>query len=842
MARTLHAAAAAVLAASAWAAEPRLEITDVVIDGVKHVHPDRVRFIIDARAGKTYSQSQLSQAVADDVKAIERMGPFTRTRSELVYGDDGRTVKVVYHFTELPYVGDIRWETWEKVMRRDGAVVPWDGHGEWEWGALGYFERDSLEKAVSTKVGSWLNPLLLENDRRAVQQKLYEDGRRFARVEVETREKDGAMMVVFRVDRGRNVEVGKVVVEGLPEPLTMHAFEPGLLNPQGLLNAPGKPYQPELVALDENAIVRTLQDLGWLDARLVATRREITDYVRPTDERRRHGPQLAPDGETNDRVVLVYTVIPGERYRLGKVSFVGNTVASSADMREAFRMPEGAWFKRVDLYGDGGARRYRRGDDGLGAIERSRRVISNQGYARCDLRVDRRVDAVNHIVDLTLHVDEGRKYRVGRVEIHGNRITRDSVVRRSLYLHPGDRWSDDESDESLRQIERTGVFNGPRTPPRPLRIERRFPEDRPEEVDLDVQVDEKSTGSLNFQLGYSTASGVFGSLGYTETNFDLWKTLTGEQYRGANQTLSAQFYASSERTSLTTGWTDPHIFDGPHSLAVSGFRTDSSALEWDELRLGGSVSLGRYLLRDDLHLQVIYGYTDLKVDSLSVNAPDDVTEGKYYWNSLGLAQTYDRVNDRSQPTSGYLLNTGQTAFGGILPASAQWFEASAKATGFVPVHETEDGGVTFLRLTGRWREEWPIAGTDAVPFWARYRGGGSAPAHRGFEQYHLSPASFNQKGYLSYTGGTTDILFTGELSYPIQGINEGLRGVAFVDWGNVWGEDQAVKAGDFQTAVGVGIRLPAFLPISLDFAWLLDPPPHGDSSAQVHFGMNLVNF
>jgi outer membrane protein assembly complex protein YaeT len=839
--RTASVIVVAALAVAGFAAEPRLEIADVVLEGNRAVHPDRVRFVIEARAGKTFTQSALQQAVADDVKAIERMGPFTSTRSELVYGDDGRTVKVVYRFKELPYVADIRWETYERLARQGGRLERWEGQGDWEWGTLGYFDKDSLEKVIETKTGSWLNPMLMENDRRAVLRKLYEDGRRHARVEVEQREKDGAVTVVFRVDRGRDVEVGRVEVEGLPAELSLRIFDPGILNPQGLLNAAGKPYQPELVPLDEGSVVRTLQDLGWLDAKLIRTRREMTDLVRPTDERRRHGPELVPDGEFNDRVVLIYTIEAGSRYRLGKVQFVGNTVASSADLREAFRMAEGDWFKRTDLYGDGG-RASRRGDDGLGAIERSRRVVSNQGYARCEVRVDRRVDTAKHIVDLTLHVEEGRKYRIGRVEVHGNRVTRDSVVRRALYLNPGDRWSDDESDESLRQVERTGVFNGPRTPPRPLRIEKNFPEDRPDEVDLEVQVDERSTGSLNFQLGYSTASGVFGSLGYTESNFDILKVLSGEAYRGANQSLSFQLFAGEDRTSVSASWSDPHIFDGPHSLGLSGFRSDSTALEWREIRTGGTATVGRYFLRDDLLLQASYGYTNLKVKDVSYNAPDDAVTGNFYWNTLGLAQTYDRVNDRQTPTSGYVLTTGENFNGAPLSGSSDWLEVNGKAIGFVPLHQTEEGGVTFLKLAGRYRQEWAIDDSFDVPFYARYRGGGSAPAHRGFEQYRLSPTAYNRWNYFSYTGGTLDVLFTGELSYPVQQINEGLRVVGFVDYGNVWGEGESISPTHMRTAVGLGIRLPQAMPISLDFAWLLGRRESHESGTQIHFGMSAINF
>ena len=825
------------------AAEPTLQVAGVEIIGAKHVHPDRVRFIVDVRQGRSYITSQLQQAVADDVRAIEKMGPFTQVKADLTYGDDGRTVTVRYRFVELPYVGDVRYETFERVVRQGynwRPAGPNDGDAVYD--NIGYFDQDKLKKLVDTKPGTYLNPLLLENDRCALLRKLQDDGHRYARVVVETPEADGTVTVIFRIDTTQEIEVGKVLIQGLPEGVSSRTFEPGVYNPSGLFNDTGKPYQPELVSLDEGSIIRILQDLGWLDAKLISTRREITDYVRPTEDRRRHGPDLAPDGQYNDRVVLIYTVEPGERYRLGKVDFLGNTVASSSQLLEAFAMPEGSWFKKLDLYGN--PYEERRGRDlakALGAIERSRRTISNQGYARCEVGVDRRLDTKNHIVDLTIHVTEGGRYKVGRVDVRGNLVTRDAVIRRGMAINPGDRWNDDDIDESRRQIERTGIFNGRGAVTRPLKIEPQYPEDRPGEVDLEVDVDEKATGSLRFELGFSSAAGVFGSVGYSEGNFDLLGVLTGKAYRGAGQTLSFDVYASQDRRSVATTWTNPHLLDGPYELSVNGYRSDSSPYEWSERRLGGSVSVGRRFLNNDLAVGVTYGYFDMVVTNVGTNAANDVQEGHYYENSNGLYQTYDRLNDRQLPTSGFLLRLNETAYGSPLPGSDQYAEYSASGDSYLPLYEVEDGGVTFLRFKGQYKLLDPIGDTEEVPFFARYRGGGQAPRHRGFGDYDLSPKQVNVYGQQANVGGTKDLLLTAEMSFPVMGTNDGIRLVAFTDYGNVWGQDETPKLSDMRTAVGFGIRFPIQLPVSLDFAWLLDRRP-GDDANQIHFGLGITRF
>jgi hypothetical protein len=166
---------------------------------------------------------------------------------------------------------------------------------------------------------------------------------------------------------------------------------------------------------------------------------------------------------------------------------------------------------------------------------RSRRVVSNQGYARAELGVDRHLDLVKHEVHLVLHMQhedggryfegEGDIYHINRVDLRGNYQTKDAVVRRAVALKPGDLWNDDAVDESKRQIERTGTVQEHLRPSR-CASHRIYPEDQPGIANVHVDLDEDSTGTLNFQVGYSSASGVFVQAGFGERNVDLWGFIT----------------------------------------------------------------------------------------------------------------------------------------------------------------------------------------------------------------------------------------------------------------------------------------------------------------------------
>ncbi len=774
--------------------EVRIEIAAAATGGAPRVAEERVRFLLTTRAGDPLDLL----ALADDVRALEHMGPFTRVEvAQIPDPADRRRVAVLFKLTELQYIGAVRFA------------------------GLNYFQRSGLDDKIRSKPGDYLNPLVVENDRMALERYFHEEkGNLDARVTVETPTVEGIATVVFTVDRGHEIDVGTVRYEGLPAevlPRTVTA---------ALINQPGRAYQPEMVELDEQAVARTLQDLGWLDAAVGTSARDRFDFVRPYEDRRRHGPALAPDGAFDDRVVLTFPITPGDLWYLGSVSFVGNTVASEAELRKAFALPDGAIYRRKDIEG---------------AVEKAQRVIRNLGYARASLRVDRRPDTTDHKVHLTLHAFEGDLYTLDRVDIHGNHRTKDAVVRRALRIHPGDRWNEDDVDRSKRGITNTGLFKS--TPPAAPRLSPRFDDDRPGHVDLIVDLEEDSTGQFRFQVGYSSAFGVFGELGYQERNFDLFKALTFSGWRGAGHVLDLNASASSTRTSAGISWTNPHLLDGPYSLSLAFNRSDSSRLDWDEQRTAPSVSVGRSFFDGDLKLNLGYTYTDLSISGVDDDATNDALsgEGDYYLNTVSFRQSYDRLDHPRLPTAGFRLATSEAVTGGPLSSSADYFEWSAKADAFVPLYTMALGGSVVFHVSERWQELDAFGDTDTIPFYDRYYGGGPSPRHRGFESGRLSPFAINANGLRSRTGGTRDSLASAEIVIPLQGENDKIRLVLFTDVGNVWGEDEAVSLADMRTAVGFGIRFPVQLPVALDFAWLLDAK-NDEADNQIHFALGFFSY
>src|SRR6266513_1228605 len=117
------------------------------------------------------------------------------------------------------------------------------------------------------------------------------------------------------------------------------------------------------------------------------------------------------------------------------------------------------------------------------------------------------------LIDLTYRIEEGQRSYVERINIIGNTRTKDKVIRREVLIAPGDVFNTVRVETSKKRLENLGYFSNVDT----------FPEDTgvPGRKNLDLTVDEKRTGSLNFGAGFSTVDSLIGFAQLTQTTFDL---------------------------------------------------------------------------------------------------------------------------------------------------------------------------------------------------------------------------------------------------------------------------------------------------------------------------------
>lgn len=474
------------------------------------------------------------------------------------------------------------------------------------------------------------------------------------------------------------------------------------------------------------------------------------------------------------------------------------------------------------------------------AIERLNQWYSDQGFIFAQV-ID--IPPISPDGIVTLEVAEGivEDIRIEFIGEEGERVdedgepidgrTREFIVTREMRTQPGDVLDRDVLQNDIERIFRLGLFEDVRV--------QTDPGDDPRQVELTLQVIERSYGSVAAGGGFSSASGLFASISFQEQNLG-----------GNNQKLGTELQVGERGIFFDVRFTDPWIANDPFrtSYTVNAFSRRSISLVFDggeneiELdngdrpriqRLGGGVTFTRPFSRDPLSPSEWTGSLGLEYQQVSIRDADgDLTpedeegnllsfsdDGKDDLLTVQLGLARDRRNNRLQPTSGDFLRFGT--------------EQSA------PIGS---GSIFFNRLQGSYSRYFPIDFTDftdgpeTLAF--NVRGGtvlGDLPPYEAF----ILGGTNSVRGYGEgeVGAGRSFALFTAEYRFPILPV---LGGVLFFDAGsdlgtgdNVPGEPAIVrdKPGS-GLGYGVGVRIQSPIgPIRLDFGF------NDEGDTDLHFGI-----
>lgn len=279
------------------------------------------------------------------------------------------------------------------------------------------------------------------------------------------------------------------------------------------------------------------------------------------------------------KISLQVKVREGAQYRIRSLTWEGNTVYPVLVLNERLQFSTGMVYD---------AERF---DQNLHGNQDQTDVASlylDNGYLHFNIDPEiRRVGTDS--LDISIRIYERNQFRIGRVEIRGNKKTQDNVIRRELYTRPGDYFSRAKIFRSLRQLSQLNYFN-----PEKLKPDTRIVDDQT--VDLIYEVEEKSSDNVNASVGYSGAFGVTGALGFTINNFSLSDPLSG----GAGQILNFdwQFGEGARFRTFSLSFTEPWLYDRPTTLGISLFDTRQRYV-FDFEQTGISLRIGRRLTWPD---------------------------------------------------------------------------------------------------------------------------------------------------------------------------------------------------------------------------------------------------
>ncbi len=562
----------------------------------------------------------------------------------------------------------------------------------------------------------------------------------------------------------------------------------------------GTSYDPDRMAYDQQKLRQFYLTQGYADFRVVSAVAELT-----------------PDKQD---FIITYVVEEGERYKFGDVKVESDIRDLSGERLTAMLpMHKDEWYnaKRVE-----------------DTVDQLSETAGLFGYAFANVDPDFQRNKDARTMGITFRINNAPRVYVERVDINGNTLTQDKVVRREFRLAEGDAFNSFQVKRSKDRIRSLGFFQDK------LDVEQK-PGSAPDRIVLETNVEEKSTGELSLSAGYSSLERIIFSASVTQRNF-----------RGKGQELSTSVDYSKYSKSVSVGFTEPYLFDKNIALGGDIYRRDQNSFRYlnnndrnrtyQQVTTGTQVRAGvplteytslalRYSLNfDDVSLDKSTYYTDLNNDGIPGNSANDQCDqllagrylcdaiGKRTTSSVGYSFIYDNRDNRIRPTRGRNFSFSQDFAG--LGGSVKYLRSRVNGGQWISL-----GGSFVLSLTG---EAGYIMGLgkqrygldtvnnqlyaiDKVRLTDRFFLG--EPQLRGFDIRGVGPrvirefGSYDTNGVFTGSGQKTDDALGGRLYYlghaeieiPLgAGAREmGLRPSIFMDFGAV-GKIKSPRTSNFQ--------------------------------------------
>jgi outer membrane protein insertion porin family len=632
-------------------------------------------------------------------------------------------------------------------------------------------EQEALFTEIGLKKGDLYDATKVQEAKKRLIKKIEAEGYYDTIVEISVEPKEESIALTFDVNKGEKIYIEKIEFAGAKN-IDTDDLEAALAN------------QEEDI-------------MGWLPGlhNGVAHMDQLPyDSYRAKDVYMQHGYLDATVGDPIMRVDsgsykadVTYQISEGDQYRIKNIKIIGAVDDLDLDkIRSEFSAVKGKIFNINKLRKD---------------MSYLKEQVANLGYANARVKPDFHKNKDSKTVDIQYTIVPGQKVTINDVIISGNHTTRDRVIRRDIFLAPGDQFSLTDLKDSKNTLGRRGYFEK-------VDIEQQRVDAT--HTNLLVKVKETATGSIQAGGGYGSYQGAM-----------LSASLSDRNILGSGINAAVSFDISKISVNYSLSFNNPRVWDSDYSLGVNIYQSEYDYLTYDQKSTGAGVNVGKQLTRN-LYGSLGYSYSknDTNVDensteeTYSIFAQEDLNYAKSTF-SIGL--NYDSTDDFYVPREGFILG-GSLAYSGV-GGDEKFIEASAKFGAYYGLEDLIDYDL-ILRYKFRatvLKDE----GKIDIPEKLFMGGIGSV---RGFEPYSIAPSedTVDENGTATreYLGGKKSMVNTIEASIPLSKAAK-MRLAFFYDYGMI-GEDSI----DEIKKEGYGVALEWFSPmgpINLVFAKARNP-------------------
>ena len=299
-------------------------------------------------------------------------------------------------------------------------------------------EREDMEQKLGLLKGSQLTPNMIDRAKILAQKYFDDKGYKNAEIDIRQREDVSAKNEVILdviVDKKEKMKVHKITIDG-NEQLTDKQIK-GSLFTKGAFSKTheagkignifkSKKFTPERWKTDKQNLIDKYNEHGFRDANI------LKDSVSNYDVK---------------HVDVYVQVEEGKKYYIRNITWVGNTVYTTDQLSRVLGMKKGDVYNQKLLN-----KRLSEDEDAVGNL------YWNNGYLFYNLQPTE-INIVGDSIDLEMRITEGQQAHINRVRINGNDRLYENVVRRELRTKPGDLFSKDALQRSVRELASMGHFD-----------------------------------------------------------------------------------------------------------------------------------------------------------------------------------------------------------------------------------------------------------------------------------------------------------------------------------------------------------------------------------------------
>lgn len=747
-----------VVTAGVAVAQQAFVVSDVRVKGLQRISAGAIFNYLPVKVGDSFDPASSSEVIRE----LYKTGFF----KNIELSTDGTAI--VIEVEEYPSITSIEFEG-NKLIKEE-----------------------SLREALSQNdfvEGRVFKPNVLDQVKQELKRQYLNQGKYNAQVGTEVTELPrNRVSVKVHVKEGPTAEIKKINIVGntyFSDKLLLEEFESRDKVPFWKFWGSANQYSKEKVSGDLETLRSFYQDQGFLDFQIVSNQVSIS-------------PQ-------KDGIFLTVNIDEGERYTVSQFVLNGRLVVPEEELLPLVFIAPGQTYSRraVDT-----------------TIEAISDRLAEEGYSYAEVVPVPDVNAENNTVGFSINVKPGRRVYVRRIDIVGNSLTNDSVIRRELRQTEGGAFSPSRVNRSKIRLQRLSFFDE-------VEIETNPVAGRDDQVDLQVQVKERPTGSFLFGLGYSGDDGALIQTSISQANLF-----------GSGNQLNFGVQRSDIVESVSLQYTNPYYTKSgiSRTIGLSGRSIDSSRANTSEY------------ITETLALNVSYLFPINENNSFSLGGgvekidlettPFSVPEVREFIDlfpenellKFTTAFAHDTRDSLLYPTSGKSLRLSLEA--SVPGSDLEYYRVNLDSNIYFPITNK----AAFKLALGLGYGD-GFGDTEGLPFFKNYFVGGSSSV-RGFEARSLGPR--DSSDFPDPFGGSKRVLFNSSLLLPIGDGALDKRVSLFVDGGQVFANDDSIDFDEIRFSAGVGFNWVSPVgPLSVSYAIPLNEE-EGDEVEKFQFSIGTL--